>query len=475
MSRRLSSPLFAHRCPVILALILAIAAPIGAQDRRSILPTDGQGQFLTAYASKNGHFRQINQANAGEKANKESKDDQDAIDVVAKYYTYRITWDSFKEPGGTKTDLITDPGIVNRLMKDFELQVKIAEDAQKGNPVFTEMYLKALALRARDVIQTSQPIAAVNGGRMLARLAEAGSEDAGDACLEALKDEKEFLEPRARAGIQYWALQGLKHLLARWAQTPPGSKDRQAGYVQALVAIIERPLPPGTNFTSREEMEGLRMFRREAVRALAQFRSPALTDGKGIKLRTAQTLLKVINDDGLTPPARLDEQLEAAIGVARLPVKGLAAYHPDYAAQQIGYLVVELARRARPAGENKSPFENKLPWKIYAARLGDALEAMRADVKDSPDKPTATYVDNVVKLSLGALKAIEVSERANGGDLKFWLGGNPVPHTTLYQGLADSTVLPLDKSQVAPPPDKPAGGDKKPDEKKSDEKKPGKP
>ena len=193
MSCRLSSVVTAAP-----ALLLLIALPAAAQNRLSILPTDGQGAFLTAYNSKKPHFGQINRANEGEKASKESKEDQEAINVVAKYHTYRITWDSFKEPGATTSRDLTDPGVVNSLMKEFELQVKAAEDAQKGNPVFTEMYLKALALRARDVVQTSKPISAVNAGHMLARLAEAGSDDAGDACLEAIKDEKDFLEPRTK-------------------------------------------------------------------------------------------------------------------------------------------------------------------------------------------------------------------------------------------------------------------------------------
>ncbi len=468
-------------CPVTLVLFLMVVAPALAEDRRSILPPDGTGAFERLYYAKKDRFGQINRANDGEKASKENPADLEAIDLAAKWNTYRITWDSIKMGGENKTVLLTDPGVANKLMVEFEQQVKSAEDVQKGNPVFTEMYLKALAVRARDVIQTSQPISALNGARMLARLAEAGSEDAGDACLDALKDQKEFLEPRARAGVQYYALQGLKHLLARWAQTPPTSKDRQTACVEVLVAIIERPLPPGTTFASREELEGVRVFRREAVRALAQFRSPALTDAAGkIRVRSAQTLLKVVNDDGLSPAARLDEQIEAAIGVARLQVKPVPAYQPDYAAQQIGGFVVEMARRARPAGENKTPWENKLPWKIHAARLGDALEGMRAEVKDLPSKPAAGYVDLVVVQALRALKEIEVSERANGGDLKFWLDSHPVPSTTLYKGLADSTVLPLDKSKAPASPEKPAGGEskpdvKKPDEKKPDEKKPGKP
>ena len=101
---------------------------------------------------------------------------------------------------------------------------------RKGNPAFSEMYLKALTARARDVIQTSQPIAAVNAARMLARLAETGTDEAGDACLEAGFREIRFAPPPRRQSAQ----RALNH---------------RAATMRSCVAaeiIMFRKLPPTT-------------------------------------------------------------------------------------------------------------------------------------------------------------------------------------------------------------------------------------
>jgi hypothetical protein len=432
-----------------------------------MLPPDGEQAFQKQYSAAKKRFDAIRHPTEGEKANKDSKEDQNAIDMAARYYTYRLTWGDNDKAGE-----------VNKLIDEFNSQVGNADsDAmRKGNPAFTEMYLKSLALRAREVMQTKQPIAAVNAARMLVRLTEAGSEEAGDACLDAVKNANGFLEPKAEAGVRYYALRGLRNLLARWAEAPPadgapaapaGRKEKEENYVQALVQVIERKPPTGVVPPSPEEVAGMQVFRREAVRALAQYHAPALADAKGnIKLPSGLTLLKVVNSDGLSPRARLDEQIEAAVGVARFQSKALASYQPDYAAHQIGYLVVEMGGRARPLKEDTSKF----PWKAYAARLADALEAMRADVKAGPDKEAAPFVEQLVGRALRVLKDIEVAEKANAADLKFWLDSTRPPHNTLYKGMADSTVRPLEAGEK---PEAPEEKPNKPDEKKPDDKKPG--
>jgi hypothetical protein len=441
-----------------------------------MLPPDGEQAFQKHYAVAKKRFDAIRHPTEGERANKDNQEDQAAVDMAARYYTYRLTWGDNDKAGE-----------VNKLIDEFNSQVSNADsDAmRKGNPAFTEMYLKALAARAREVMQTKQPIAAVNAARMLVRLTETGSEEAGDACLEAIKNANGFLEPKAEAGAQFYALRGLRNLLARWAEAPPadgapvpaGRKEREENYVQALVQVIERKPPTGAVPPSSEEVAGMQVFRREAVRALAQYHNPALADAKGnIKLPSGLTLLKVVNSDGLSPRARLDEQIEAAVGVARFQSKALASYQPDYAAQQIGYLVVEMGGRAQP----KDP--TKFAWKVSAARLADALEAMRADVKAAPDKEAAPFVEQLVGRAVRVLKDIEVAEKANAADLKFWLDSTRPPHNTLYKGVADSTVRPLvaeekpetpDEKPTKPDDKKPGDKPKKPDGKKPDDKKPG--
>jgi hypothetical protein len=482
MPRRPSPLSLACSVSTALALVLLAAPPARAQNqRKGILPDgDSQKKFLTDYAAaKKNVFDTINKAIDGEKANKENAEHKAAIDLVAQYYTYRLTWDV----NGT-------PGEVDKLMSEFFAQVVSANSAEmrKGNPVFSEMYLKALAARARDVVQTNQMIAAVNAARMLDRLADTGTDEAGDACLEVVKNANDFVDPTARMGAQYWALKGLGSLLGRWSDPPLGAdgapaplpadrKDREAKYVEGLVATIEKFIPAdgkssaGVAEGSPEEM-GLQMFRREAVRSLAQYRGPAVDDKGTIKVKSALALLKVTNDDGLSPPARLDEQMEAAWGLARIRAKGLASYQPDYAAQQMGYVVVQMALNA------KKQDPNKVPWKYYAARLADALELMRDDAKGLSDKAGAAYVDKMAGQALRVLKDIELKESSGaGGDLKLWLGTNAPPHDTLYKGVADSTVRPLERPDTPEKPDKPEKPkeEKKPGDKKPDEKKPGKP
>lgn len=463
-------------------VLLLVALPARTQEpRKGILPSgDGEKKFLQEHALTRKLFEDLKSVTGAERASKENPAHQNAIDMAAKYYTYRLTWENL-------TSTSAPDGGVDKLMNEFFSQVQTANspDTRKSNPVFGEMYLKALALRARDVVQTSQMVAAVNAARMLDRLAETGSVEAGDACLEVVKNANDFVDPKARPGAQYWAFKGLGSLLAKWSDPPLGPDgnpvpvpadrmQREAKYVEALAAAIEKFIPAdgkssaGVAAGSPEEL-GLQLFRREAVRALAQYRSPAVEEKGAIKVKSALTLLKVTNDDGLSPHARLDEQMEAAWGLARIRAKGTAGYQPDYAAQQIGYVIVQMALNARPA-EKKNVTE--FAWKYHAARLADALELMRDDAKGLPDKAVFTHVDKVVTQSLRVLKELEGNSLSgSGGNLQGWLGTNLPPHVTLYKGVADSTVRPLDRPDT---PEKPVKPEKPKEEKKPGDKKPGK-
>ncbi len=462
-----------------LALALFVAAPVRAQEqRKNVLPGgDGQQAFMKSYNATREVFKDINRPIEGQKASKENAEHKNAIDMAAAYHTYRLTWE----------DLTSAPDGVETLMREFNTQVVSANSAEmrKNNPVFSEMYLRALSAKARDVVQTGQVIAAVNAARMLARLAETGADEAGDACLEVVKNANDFVDPKVRMGAQYWAMKGLGSLLARWSESatnadgtpaavPADRKDRQAKYVEALVAVVEKVVPDDQKSSLTEDEElGLQLFRREAVRALAQYREPAVADAKGaIKVKSALALLKVTNDDGLTPRVRLDEQIEAAWGLARIRAKALPSYQPDYAARSIGAVVVQMALYARGSKPTDNPL--KMPWKYYAARLSDAVKEMREDAKGLPNKAGAAYVDKVAGQVLPVLGDIELKEvSGRGGDLKLWLGTNAPPDETLYKGVADSTVRPLDRPDTPEAP--PAKPEKPKEEKKPTDKAPGKP
>src|SRR5205823_1875984 len=139
----------------------------------------------------------------------------------------------------------------------------------------------------------------------------------------------------------------------------------------------------------------------------------------------------VTNNDGLNPPVGIDEQIDAAWGVARLRAKAVPAYQPDYAAQQVGYVVVAMAAKAKPT--------KNFPWAYHGARMADALKVMSAEAKGAPDK-AGEYVDKMVEQALKVVSDIEVRQQSAAGNLNSWLGGTPPPHDALYKGVADSTV-----------------------------------
>src|SRR5262249_53225855 len=137
-----------------------------------------------------------------------------------------------------------------------------------------------------------------------------------------------------------------------------------------------------------EEVEGFRVLRREAVKALAQYRAPSIKD----QARPALVLLKVVARDGFQPEPRMDERVEAAIGVARMKPDIDQTYQREYAAQQLGLFVVDFAYRynTRDRAEMK-------PWAVQAARLSDALEVMKAESKNPY---VAKAVDDGIRLVL---------------------------------------------------------------------------
>jgi hypothetical protein len=406
-----------------------------------ILPPEGSTALKQSYLKIRSQFAAL--CKGTEPFNKDKAEDMQTVDLMAQWYAYRFTWTEFQNKTGE----------MNGLYEELAREVNTLPKAT--NPQLAALFLKQLTARLREVLPNEKLPASLNAARCLVRLVEAGSEEAAEALAETLKD------PRQNDGAKYWALIGLNKQLGLWAQAaavpeppplPPDRKAKEARYAQILIDAIGRKPPKDVLVVTPEETEGLRVLRREAVRALAQLRNPGITDEKGVlSLRTAQTLLRVAANESLNPEARLDEQLEAGIGVARMQARLLPAYQPDYAAYNLGQFAAEFVRRA---GLEPPQF----PWKFYAARFSDALETMRDDLKDFPDKNAAAYVGQLVIKSLPVLKEVETNGKGDASDLKVWLGTNPPPNTTLYKGVADSAVKPLDRENPTPPekPAKPA-------------------
>ncbi len=129
-----------------------------------------------------------------------------------------------------------------------------------------------------------------------------------------------------------------QHALSADADSAAGAARNEAAALEAVVKIpsgTQQRLP--ARYAPRAQIDGFLLVRREAIAALAQDRYPTLPD----KSRPAWLLLKVAANDGIPAVPRLDERIEAAIGVAHAQPDLDKDYQPDYAAYQLGLFATD--------------------------------------------------------------------------------------------------------------------------------------
>jgi len=374
-------------------------------------------------------------------------DNAEAVDVLAQWHTFQVTWN----------DVQSAPGAMTSVISDFD---RFLDDATKNKATaLLDAFTSRAVEHLRLVLQNDRQIARLNGARILARLAKAGQEETADLLAEAVAD------PQQNDAVKYCAFQGLRELFALANQANPTifqtkkGKQREAVCLEALVKGASRKVP-GADGLPRDELEGIRVVRREALHALAMNRRPGVTDDKGaLVLRPAQVLAQAARADGMVPEPRVDERVEAAIGLARQSPKAFDGYQADYAAYQLAWFTADFGR-ASNAG-------TKELWKTSAARLIEAFEGMKAETAALKEgKNIAEFLDK----SLSVLDTIRRDGKGDARDLVAWLSGQDLPNKTLYKGVADSAIK-EGPSEPKEPPQKTAPPDKKPDEKQPEEKK----
>jgi hypothetical protein len=407
-------------------------------ETKEIQPTDWI-KLEASYKDKKFLFAQVRDGTA------DAKENAEAIDVGAKFYSYRVTWPTSQsiQPAG---------GAMDTVYRDFEKDITLATKAKSD--VFLQMLGEKMAKYSKDVIDNnSKVIARVNAIRLVARLAEAGIDETADLLIDEANKNDQF------EAVKYYALKGLRGLIAAASQpkstvfTSPKGKERETKAIQALVAMVERK-PPIPEALTPEEMNGFRKVRLQAIEALAVYRKPALLDEKGaIKLPVALSLLEVLKKEGMTPEPRIEEQVAAAVGLARMRAKGMPAYQADYAASQFAPFVVEFASRYQDKVNGGR--DAKEPWKYYAARLIEAYDEFRTENTVSKD------LIAVIDQCLTVLNGIEENQQVNPGELKQWLGEHPPKTaTSLFKGLPDVKAKDAaadgktdDKAKAAKPPE----------------------
>src|SRR5205823_2152138 len=217
-----------------------------------------------------------------------------------------------------------------------------------GQQLYLEAFASAYLGPIDEALKHREPIVKVNAARILARIAEAigGSYSTSPAATGQAKVAEELLkiikDKDQIDAVKFWALHGMESLFTasyNYSAVPVNERPTRRALSKAdledqcIVALVEfvlrKPnLPPNP---TPEEVEGFRYVRRQAIRALAQTRFPAVMNKKEfVGTPTALAFCRVLVDDGISPTASLSEKLEAAIGLCQLQTNSPIDYYPDY-------------------------------------------------------------------------------------------------------------------------------------------------
>jgi hypothetical protein len=421
------------RSRLVLGLLVGMfaLAPFGAARAQTL--SDGMAALDAKYRR---HSVLIRGLFKGEpKADSNDPQHVEAIDMAAKYDTYRVYLDHLETRQEKRPTLTID-----RAFKEYEGNVEAItkdKDRERMQPLGV-IYREKVRIHALEVLEyeKAKPIHKIHNARILAKVAELGEGKLAETLIKVLKDNNQ------NDAVRYYALRGLRNLLAQVQpqQMPPLlNKEEEGKCAEAIIEFLQRK-PDLTPEASQEEKDGFRVLRREGVRALAQIRTPAVND----KVRPAFVLAQFAGtDERIQPPPRIDERLEAAMGLARMSSAQDKSYQPDYAASMIGTFLAAFGTAANGDKEGKSA-ERLRPWKIDAVHLREALAVLNADSGKN------AYVAQVIAHGNSVLQAVSRGDDAKPDDLTWFTNpDNASPSKELFKGAADSAVKPAKPAEPA--------------------------
>ncbi len=405
--------------PLVVSATLAIVA--GGARAQSL--EEGWSQLDRPSSTAHGRFLNMLK---GEKYNSDDKDQARAVDLVAKRHAYGVYLNHEK---------MMQPGEIEKAMKEFDGYIQSIVNAREREALqpLSDAFRDKVRLHAREVIEykSARPVHKIHNARLLAKVAVLGQPELADTLIAVVK------EPSQNDGVRYYSFRALATLLSQvqaGTSNPLLNKEQLAKCAEMLVDFLEqRKGPPKT--APIEEINGFRILRREAIRALAQIHTPAIND----KVRPALVLARFAGDDERIQPApRIDERVEASIGLARMRANKDKLYRPDYAAGQIAKCLGAFGQMANKERASKEVAATR-PWRIEATLLKESLETLKAE--SGSDKYVAQVVDRA-----GQLLTDVVNGRDFSKDLTWWTAPENEPTSKeLFQGSADSTVKPAER------------------------------
>jgi hypothetical protein len=326
-------------------------------------------------------------------------DDKKVMDVMARWYVYRVTFNS------SKINPAEMAKVHDQLEKDLVdplLPTRFPEGAP-GTRDFKDKLGKPLADSLRKVLAldfADNRVAIVNAALMLPVVAKLKQEDVGDLLVELLKDKNRH------DAIKVYAAKAMREFfpahMVSFDDKPGDEKvkrkfERDSARLQALVTFMDRkdPAPADTG-----EREVIHYLRREAVISLAHVGVPALWAYKKPRVEgpAAYELLRVLvkGKGAYQPPPSLSERVEAALGLCQLKdTAGDGDYDPSLAIYAVGLCFFDYATEYKTDYTNlvarkdqKNPKEgSKIPtmaWRIQSERFKQAMKDLVANTAKTP-------------------------------------------------------------------------------------------
>jgi hypothetical protein len=404
-------PSWHYLVPMLLLCLVPSAAP--AQD-----PTQVSVDELSKDDRKNMDlWKRLMKGD--QPANLTDKQQQEAMDAHVRFLMFRFANSQYHKPAA-----LGDKGInIDRIAYEFGLEVNEIQGGKEKTKECARLFTRSCIENGKKVLDTRIPIAQVNIGRCLVQVASLGAPEMAEGLVQLLGEQY-------NDAVKYLLLKAARDLLIATGNSQPLGKDLEQKLAVALINVATREIKIGPTMT-REEIDGQLLLRFEAIRALAQLRTPLFS----AKDRPGLVLLQIVAGEGYKPSLDWDERFEAAIGLAHMRPDKEGDYQTAYAAQQIALFLGQFVEFYNERGQKV-----KRPWKIYARRLLDALEGLRAESKD----PYLFSLFDVGKPGTKVLEELEKGNKPNQTDM-LAVASNPPPQSQLFKSQGDSKLKGNDK------------------------------
>lgn len=326
--------------------------------------------------------------------------DKDLMDLMSKFYFWRVTWESPRRDPGPMAKILTD------FESDFVIHALPVFTNKGGNKEFITQFGPHVAARFKEIFAKDFEkfrVSQINAGVMLVSMCRFKQEEVGDLLVELLKDKKQH------DVIKLYALKGMREFfpirvvpeLDELSKQNARKKERDLERIQVLMDFIGQRFPTPASW---EELEASRYIRREAIASLAHVGAPAVAalKKKGVvEGPAAYGLIKVLlqGREGLPPLTitvdgkvreegpSLMEKVEAALGLCRLKKAEELGYDPSVGVYLVARTLVDFFSAYNKDFVNiagaktvaKVPF---VAWRLQAERFKEGLKELVANTKD---------------------------------------------------------------------------------------------